>query len=59
VLEHLGGEKLFEHPRVAVNEGVLNILDPEQDFSDPDLCLKLLLPLRGESEAEEMSSQSL
>jgi hypothetical protein len=56
VLEHHGGKKLCEHPRVAVNEGMLNGLDLEQGFSDADLCLKLLLLLLGESEEEEMSS---
>jgi hypothetical protein len=56
VLEHHGREELCEHPRVAVNEGVLNVFDLEQGFSDADLCLKLLLLLLDESEEEEMSS---
>jgi hypothetical protein len=56
VLEHHSGEELCENPRVAVIEGVLNILDLEQDFSDVELCLKLLLLLHGESEEEEISS---
>jgi hypothetical protein len=56
VLEHHGGEELCDHPRTAVNEGVLNVLDREQGFSDADLCLKLLLFLLGESEEEIMHS---
>jgi hypothetical protein len=56
MLEHHGGEELFEHPRFAVNEGVLNVLELEQGFSDADFRLKLLLLLLGESEEEEMSS---
>jgi hypothetical protein len=56
VSEHHRGEKLCEHPCVAVNEGVLNVLDIEQGFSDADLCFKLLFLLLGESEEEEMSS---
>jgi hypothetical protein len=56
VLEHHVGEELCEHPRVAVTEGVLNVLDLENGFSDADLYLKLLLLLLGELEEEEMSS---
>jgi hypothetical protein len=56
MLEHHGDEKLCEHPCVAVNEGVLNVLDLEQGFSDDNLCLKLLLFLLGESEGEGMHS---
>jgi hypothetical protein len=29
VLEHHSGEKLCKHPRLAVNEGVLNVFDLE------------------------------
>jgi hypothetical protein len=56
MLEHHGGEELCEHPCVAVNEGVLTVLDLEQGFSDADLYLKLLLFLLGESDGEEMHS---
>jgi hypothetical protein len=56
VLEHHEGEELCQHSHVAVNEGVLNILDIEQGFSDAHFRLKLLLLLLGESEEEEMSS---
>jgi hypothetical protein len=55
VLEYHGGEELCEHPRAAVNEGVLNFLALEQGFSKTDLYLKLLLHLLSESEEEEMS----
>jgi hypothetical protein len=55
-MEHHRGEELCEHPRGAVNEGILNVLNLEQGFSDADLCLKLLEILLGESEEEEMSS---
>jgi hypothetical protein len=57
MLEHHGGEELCEHPRVAVNEGVITVLDLEQRFSDADFRLKLPLPLHGGSEEEELSSQ--
>jgi hypothetical protein len=56
VLEHHGGEELYENPHITVNEGMLNVLDLEQGFSDADLCLKLLLLLLSLSEEEEMSS---
>jgi hypothetical protein len=56
VLEHHGGEELCEHPRVAVTERVLNVLDLEKGFSDADLYLKLMLLLLGGLEEEEMSS---
>jgi hypothetical protein len=39
-----------------VNEGVLNVLGIEHGFSDADFRLKLLWPLLGEFEEEEMSS---
>jgi hypothetical protein len=54
MLEHYGGEELCEYPCVAVNEGVLTVLDLEQGFSDADLWLKLMLFLLDESEEEEM-----
>jgi hypothetical protein len=55
-MEHHSGEELCEYRWVAVNEGVLTVLDLEQGFSDADLCDKLLLFLLGESEGEEMHS---
>jgi hypothetical protein len=56
VLEHHGDEEICEHPCIAGNEGVLNILDLEQGFSDADFRLKLLLLVLISSEEEEMSS---